>query len=236
VSVQFVALISFIIGYKTKVASLIGFILLVSFQQRTINMLSSADLLTRILFMYMIFAPSGNAYSVDSLIAKLKGQPLKRDVNAWVHRLIQIQIAVVYISTVIAKAKGETWLDGSAVYYATRLVDLTRFPTPFILDQKWSIMLITWGTLVTEFALGTLIFIDEIRKPLIIIGVFFHLGIEYMMSIPTFEWLMIVGLMAMFKIEDYRTFNLLVKQRIMHQLHALEDHPKFKSVLMKVMA
>ena len=139
VTLQFIALITFTVGFKTRISSIIVFVLMVSFQQRTINMLSSADLLLRIFFMYMMFAPSGNAYSIDSIIAKFKGKPLNRNHANWVHRLIQIQIAVVYVSTVISKAKGETWLDGSAVYYATRLADLTRFPTPFILDWKWSI-------------------------------------------------------------------------------------------------
>ena len=125
VSVQIVALISFTIGLKTRVSTIVAFILMVSFQQRNINMLSSSDLLLRIMFMYMIFSPAANCYSVDSILAKLKGTPLKRDHASWVHRLIQIQISICYISTVIAKAKGYTWLDGSAVYYATRLEDLT---------------------------------------------------------------------------------------------------------------
>lgn len=233
VTVQFIAILFFIFGYQTKIASLITFVLLVSFQQRTINMLSSADLLLRILFMYMIFAPAANAYSIDSLIAKLKGKPLTRNHSIWVHRLIQIQIAVVYVSTVIAKSKGETWLDGSAVYYATRLTDLTRFPVPFLLDWKWSVMLLTWSTLLIELSLGTLIFIDELRKPLIFFGILFHLGIEYMMSIPTFEWLMIVGLLAMFKIDDYRIFNEYLKKKITIQIENIEFNSKLKSYLLE---
>lgn len=233
---QFIALICFILGYKTRIASFIVFILLVSFQQRNINMLSSADLLLRILIMYMVFAPSGNSYSIDAFLAKLKGKPLKRNYANWVHRLIQIQIAVVYISTVIAKAKGHTWLDGSAVYYATRLADLTRFPVPFILDWRWSIMLITWGTLVIELALGTIIFIDEWRKPIIIFGIVFHLGIEYMMSIPTFEWLMIVGLIAMFKIEDYRKFDSFLKRKLLDFTKTMDGNSKMKAFVLKAIA
>jgi len=152
----------------------------------------------------MIFAPSANTLSLDAKIARKKGKPLPKDVSPWAHRLIQLQIAVVYLSTVIAKSKGITWLDGSAVYYSTRLIDLTRFPVPFLLDWKWFLMLSTWLTLLIEFSLGSLIFIKEFKKPLIIIGILFHLGIEYMMSIPTFEFLMIIGLLAMFDFEDYR--------------------------------
>jgi hypothetical protein len=206
ITVQFISLICFTLGYKTRIFSILSFILIVSFQQRNVNMLSSADLLLRILFMIVMFAPTANVFSLDSLIARIKGKPLPRDVSPWAHRLIQIQIAVVYISTVIAKSKGITWLDGSAVYYSTRLIDLTRFPVPFLLDWKWFLILSTWLTLITELSLGTLIFIKEFKKPLILIGIIFHLGIEYMMSIPTFEIIMIIGLLTMFDLEDYRNY------------------------------
>jgi len=39
-----------------------------------------------------------------------------------------------------------------------------------------------------------------------LIGIIFHLGIEYMMSIPTFEIIMIIGLLTMFDLEDYRNY------------------------------
>lgn len=197
------SLMFFIVGYKTKTMSLISFVLLVSFQQRNINMLSSADLLIRITMLYMIFAPAGNKFSLDALFAKKKGEEINDFHSPWVHRLLQIQIAVVYVSTVIAKSKGHTWIDGSAVYYATRLVDFERFPVPFILDNVFMLKMATWSTLVIELALGTVIFIKELRVPLIIIGIGFHLGIEYMMGIPTFEWLMIICLIGMARVEDY---------------------------------
>ena len=214
VSIQLISLIFFTIGYKTKFFTIISIILMVSFNQRNINILSSSDLLLRILFMYMLFAPSANMFSVDSLIAKSKGSPLKRDHTCWVHKLIQIQISVCYLSTVIMKLKGTTWLEGSAVYYATRLTDLTRFTLPLILDYKWTIMLITWSTIVIETSLGLLLLTKKMRKPLISLGILFHLGIEYLMSIPTFEWLMIIGLLTMFKISDYR----IISNRVLDSL------------------
>lgn len=233
VSLQILSLIFFTIGYKTRLSSILSFILMVSFHQRNINILSSSDLLMRILFMYMVFAPAANAYSIDSWLAKIKGSPLKREYASWTLRLIQIQIAVVYVSTVIAKAKGITWLDGSAVYYATRLEDFTRFSVPLVLDWKWSLALITWSTLIVELALGTLIFVDEFRKPLIVLGLVFHLGIEYMMSIPTFEWLMIICLMAMFKIEDYRVFDHKLRFWLNLQIHKISNQ-KLKRLLVTI--
>lgn len=217
-----ISLICFIFGFKTKFFGILAFILLVSFNQRTINMLSSADLLIRILFMLTLFSPCEKIFSIDAYLRKKQGRPYKEMGSMWAFRLIQIQIAVVYVSTVIAKGGGETWIDGSAIYYATRLEEFTRFPVPFLLDSKLMIKLMTWSTLILEFALGTLIFIKEFRKPLIIIGIIFHLGIEYMMSIPTFEWLMIICLIAMFRIEDYKEFydnRFEIKSKLLKKLN-----------------
>lgn len=233
VCTQILSLTFFTIGYKTRYFSILSFVLMVSFHQRNINILSSSDLLMRIMFMYLMFSPCANTYSVDSWLAKVKGTPLKKDYASWTMRLIQVQIAVVYVSTVIAKLKGETWVDGSAVYYATRLEDFTRFSVPFILDWQWSIKLITWTTLILEFALGSLIFIEEFRRPLILIGIIFHLGIEYMMSIPTFEWLMIVCLIAMFRLEDYRLFDIKCKKWLELKLQNISNK-KVKSILLTV--
>ncbi len=215
------ALLCFIMGLKTRVASFVLLLTLTSLNQRNIYILNSADILMRILMMLMVFAPSGNKFSLDALLAKRKNRPLPEKAPLWVHRLIQIQIAVVYVSTVIAKSKGETWLDGSAVYYATRIDAFTRFPVPFILDNIFMLKLGTWSAMAIELALGTLIFVDEFRKPLILIGVIFHLGIEYMMAIPTFEILMIICLMAMFKIDEYpaliakgKRFPLIIQNKL----------------------
>ncbi len=197
------ALIGFLIGYKTKLSSIILIISLTSLAQRNIHIQNGADLLLRILILMMCFAPCGNKFSLDSLFARRRGEQLKELTPSWAHRLIQMQIAFVYLSTVYAKTKGTYWLDGSALYYATRLENFTRFGIPFFLDNLLSLKLLTWSTLLLEMALGSLIFIYEFRKKLIVAGIVFHIGIEYVMSIPTFEILMIAGLLAMFKIDDY---------------------------------
>ena len=64
----------------------------------------------------------------------------------------------------------------------------------------------TWGTLILEFSLGTLIWFKEFRKPLIIAGIFFHLGIEYMMSIPFFEIVMIALLINFISPQEMRDY------------------------------
>lgn len=85
---------------------------------------------------------------------------------------------------------GILWMNGTAVYYAMRLEDFHRFPTP-ALHSLFLIKSLTWLTLLIEFALGVLIWFKELRYPVLLAGLGLHLGIEYAMNIPLFEWMIV---------------------------------------------
>lgn len=200
------SLMTALVGFRTRSSLIVALVCMVSFHQRNIWLLSSSEVLMRTIMILLICSPAGNALSVDSLIGKFRNAALPKEWAPWALRLIQIQISVVYLWTVWHKLKGDQWIDGTAVYYATRLDSMTNFPVPVLLDNLFFIKIMTWGTLILEFALGTLIWFKEFRKPLIIAGVFFHLGIEYMMSIPFFELIMIALLINFFSPEELREF------------------------------
>lgn len=213
------SLIFALVGFRTRSSLLVALICMVSFHQRNIWLLSSSEVLMRTIMILLVCAPAGNALSVDSLLDKKKNL-LPKEWAPWALRLIQIQISVVYLWTVWHKLKGDQWIDGTAVYYATRLDSMTNFPVPFLLDNLFTIKLMTWGTLVLEFALGTLIWFREFRKPLIIAGVFFHLGIEYMMSIPFFELIMIALLINFFTPQELRAFVQVTRERMRESIRS----------------
>jgi hypothetical protein len=200
------ALFSAMIGFQTRLSLFVAMALMMSFHHRNIWLLSSSEVLMRIIMIFLVCSPAGNALSVDSFLAKLKNNPLPREWAPWALRLIQIQLSVVYIWTVWHKLKGDFWIEGTAIYYATRLQSMTNLPVPFILDNLFLIKLMTWGALILEFSLGTLIWFKEFRKPLIIMGILFHIGIEYMMSIPFFELIMIALLITYYTPEEMRAF------------------------------
>lgn len=213
-SLYAVALLFSLFGLYTRTSLTIVLICMVSFHQRNIWLLSSSELLMRVVTLLMIFSPCGNAYSIDSILGR-KFETFKRpkEWSPWVLRLIQIQISVIYLWTVWHKLKGENWLDGTAVYYATRIEAMKNFPVPFLLDWMPFIKMATWGTILIELALGLLVWFKEFRRPVILIGIVFHLGIEYMMSIPFFEWIMISLLFLYFTPEEVRAFVLAKKTK-----------------------
>lgn len=195
-----------ILGLKTNIFLIISFIGISSLQMRNIWILSSADILMRSIFFILLFSPCFQVLSLDALIAEKRGQPYAKKDSQWTWRLIQIQVSVVYLWTCWHKLKGETWFDGSAVYYATRLDTMKNFSIPYLLDSKLVLSLATWSTLFIEFGLGFFVWFKETRKWFIIAGIGLHLGIEVLMAIPFFEWLMIVLLMSFFSPREYVSF------------------------------
>jgi hypothetical protein len=51
-----------------------------------------------------------------------------------------------------------------------------------------AIKAITWFTLLAEFSLGVLIWFSRLRYPVLLLGLLFHLGIEYALNLPMFAW------------------------------------------------
>lgn len=223
------ALISSILGFYTRTSLIVALIAMVSFHQRNIWFLSSSELLMRLTMILLVCSPCGHAYSIDSLLGrKFPLFKKERMWSPWALRLIQIQLAVVYVWTFWHKLKGDTWFDGTALYYATRLDAMKNFPVPFILDWLPAIKLMTWMTLVLELALGTLIWFKEFRKPLIILGIGFHLSIEYMMSIPFFEIVMILLLITFIEPVSVKAYIMVKREQWAKLLEVSNMESKFK--------
>ena len=112
-------------------------------------------------------------------------------------RLVQIQLSVGYLSAVWHKVQGGTWRDGTAVAYALRIEDLSRFPVPDLLTR--SVMLteaLTFGALALELALGVLVWNRVLRPWVMSAGVLMHLTIEYAIVVGFFGAAMLIMYLA----------------------------------------
>jgi hypothetical protein len=225
-----------LIGFYTRTSLIVMLICMTTFHQRNIWTLSSSELLMRTITIFLVCSPSGHSLSIDSLIGrKFKSFNLPKDWSPWALRLIQIQISVVYLWTVWHKLKGDTWLEGTAVYYATRLDSMKNVSIPWLMDSMLFLKMSTWGTLFVETALGIGLWFKEWRKPLILIGIVFHLGIELMMSIPFFELEMIILLFAFNCPQEVRIWIKSFKIKAVEILLNSPVYPDLKTKLIRIM-
>jgi hypothetical protein len=178
------------VGLWTRVMSVAVFLCLTSIDQRNLLMLHGGDTFLRCAGFFLMFAPAGAALSLDRLIAIRRGkQDPQIELRApWAQRIIQIELALLYLTSFFWKLKGHTWLNGTALYYVIHLHSIARFPLPHWIQSTAMLRAGSWFTLALELSLGTLIWSRRFRYPLLLVGLLFHLSIEYSFNLPLFEW------------------------------------------------
>lgn len=173
------------LGLFSQLAALLVCVALLSFQRRNPFVVNSGDVLMRIEAFYLIFAPAGASFSLSRAL-RHKGRDFwefpKRP--PWALRLLQIQFSVIYLMAAWTKVQGTTWNYGTAVSYALRIEDITRFPVPsFVTDSALISNLFSYGTLALELSLALLVWNRKLRPWVLLLGVSLHLGIEYSLRI-----------------------------------------------------
>lgn len=210
-TVYVISVVSFILGFKSRVAAVLIYLTFVSFYHRNPYLLNSGDTFIRVISFWLVFAPTGAAWSLDHR-AKVKrlGAEYSELVPAWGMRCLQIQFCCVYFHAVITKLPGWVWVNGTAVYISSRLEALMKFPLVPSPELFKISQLITWMTLVIETSLFTLIWIREFRYYVIGFGICMHLTIDWCMNIPQFEWLMVATMVLFVFPSDLHRFNTFI--------------------------
>ena len=141
--------------------------------QRALFAMHSGDTLLRVTGFWVMFAPAGAAFSVDRLMRLWKGKEgLEiRPRAPWAQRMIQFQVAILYLDNLLVEDPGSD-LDQrhGAFITSTTWINSSGFPLPSFLQDPVLIKLETWFTLAIEFALGVLIWFKELRYPLLAAG------------------------------------------------------------------
>jgi vitamin K-dependent gamma-carboxylase-like protein len=178
------------IGLLTRLNSLLVFLCLTSIQQRNLYITHGGDTFLRLAGFFLIFAPAGAAFSLDRLVRMWRGkEPADLQPRSpWAQRMIQLQLALMYLVAFLQKIKGAPWLEGTALFYVYHLDELRRFPLPSWFFHPTVLKLGSWLALVLEFCLSVLIWVKKFRYPLLALGVLFHLWLEYSLNIPLFQW------------------------------------------------
>ncbi|TFV59175.1 hypothetical protein E4P42_09500 [Mycobacterium sp. PS03-16] len=199
-----VASLALTVGWHSRLAAVLVFILVISFERRNPFVMNAGDVLLRIEALFIALAPSGAALSLDQ--RRRAGSFWHAEKRAmWPIRLMQIQVSVIYVSTVIAKLHGETWQEGTAVAYSLRQRDLLFFTTPtWITDTLVISNVLSWGTLVIELAIGLMVWNRRWRPWVLAAGVALHVSILFSMAIGLFSLAIFVLYLAFLPSERAR--------------------------------
>lgn len=150
--------LALMLGYRTRVATVVSWLFLVSLDVRNFHILAGGDFLLRVVLFWSMFLPWGSRFSIDSIRNDSDVQVPKQILSAGTVAFT-IQIVVLYWFSVMSKSGREWWGEGSAVYYA---LSIDYVVTPF---GHWLLSLppkilkfATWSVLGYEAAGPLLLF------------------------------------------------------------------------------
>lgn len=191
-----------LVGYRARLLAVLNFVLVLSIHERNVYVLTGADTAMRVLSFWMMFIPLNNYYSIDALRSS-KGRPTTA--FAFPVRLIQFQVALIYLVSGLLKLSGETWRNGEALFYVLQLEGI-QWPPGAWLRQTASqglLPLFTWGTVTLELAFMPLVFAPFfqpwLRALVLLGGAAMHLGIAVTMAIPDFSLVMLTSYLLFFE-------------------------------------
>ncbi len=207
-AIHFIFAIFLIVGYKTKLSTLIVWLLLISLHNRNLFILQSGDDLLRLLLFWGLFLPWANCYSIDCK----KTYTFKKQFTV-ANLGYLLLIASVYFFTVHLKTSTEWHAEGSAIYYALSLEQMRLSPFGDWLYKYPALMqVLTWFVFYTELSIPFLILIPTkkgyLRLIAVILITLLHVGIGLTLYVGLFNAISIalaIGLLPCFIINKWQT-------------------------------
>jgi hypothetical protein len=193
--------LAFALGYRTRVANLLLWVFVVSLHHRNLHVCDGGDAVLQALLFWSIFVDTGAVLSLDVWLGRRARAP---HVPALPFRAIQIQIALIYLITFVAKS-GQGWREGTAVYQAVSNSDWGRGLGPLLAAHPALCRALTWATLAIEAAFPLLVFSPWrtrlTRTIAIASGLALHAGIFLTMRVGIFSQVMPLSYLAFVPIE-----------------------------------
>lgn len=186
------AAFALLVGWHSRLAAILVFILIMSFERRIPLAFNSGDALVRIEALLIAISPCGAALSLDQRRTTGSFWSAQTRPN-WPIRLLQVQLSIIYIAAAQVKLSGEPWLHGTAVSYVLRLEDMQRVIAPeWFATNALAMNMLTWGTIAVELAVGILVWFPRFRPWVLAAGVLMHLLIDAYVQIGIFSYAMFV--------------------------------------------
>jgi hypothetical protein len=186
------------VGWHTRVTSVLAFLVTVSYAHRFAGATFGLDQVNGLLAMYLMFGRAGDAYSVDAYLARRRGTPsptLAVSTNVAV-RLLQCHMCVMYIFAGISKIPGETWQNGTALWFAFANHEYQSIDMTWVKNHELLVNFLTLGSIAWELTYAAFIWPKLTRPIVLAIAVAVHLGIGVCMGMLTFGLAMVLGNVA----------------------------------------
>jgi hypothetical protein len=187
-----------LLGYQTRLMTLVSWLLLVSVQNRNPLIGQGGDDLLRMLLFWGLFLPWGRLYSLD---AHGKEPPAGYSYFSAATVAYIVQLALVYWCTALLKSAPEWSRDGTAIYYALSLDQVLMPGGRLLYPHPDLLRFLTFATYYTEMLLPFVLFIPfgVAWWRWLFVGVLysFHIGISLTLFVGLFYLVNMASVLAL---------------------------------------
>jgi uncharacterized membrane protein YphA (DoxX/SURF4 family) len=197
----------FAVGFLTRFTAPLAWFLQLMLIHRLTGALFGFDQIVTYAAMYVMLAPSGGIYSVDAIFRRRLAD--RRESNrfvAWLFpdsestvssniatRLLQIHLCVIYLFGALAKARGVSWWDGTAIWYAIGNFEYQSMDMTWLADWPRVFSAMSHITLFWELFYVVLIWPRATRPVMLGMAIALHGGIAIALGMKTFGLMMIAA-------------------------------------------
>ena len=185
-----------LVGYRTQLAAIASWILLVSLNDRNPLVMDAGDLLLRALLFWSLFLPLGAAWSVDRCIPRPFSTSY-RPICSVLSAALLLQLALMYWASAAFKWHPVWIRDFSGVYYALHADTLATRLGHVLREYPTIMRFLTIATVGLEVSGPLLAFCPWrnawCRGAAVTAFVLFHIGLSLTMHLALFPWICIVA-------------------------------------------
>jgi hypothetical protein len=192
------------VGYRTRVATVVSWLLLLSLHARNPMVLNAGDALLAMLLFWGAFLPLGARWSVDAVRrapdddarSAGRGSAVATAATAGV----LLQLLVMYVTNALHKLEGDLWTSGEAVVYVMQADHFTYHLGNVLPAFPGLLRAFTFAWVALLFASPLLIALTGVgRAAVASLFVGMHLGMAATMRIDLFPIVSVVGFLPFYQ-------------------------------------
>ncbi|MEV6509947.1 HTTM domain-containing protein [Streptomyces sp. NPDC051642] len=227
----------FMLGWRTRVVSVVFAVVVASFHARAIFMTDGGDNLILLMALYLTLTACGRRWSLDARRTRRRASAGKgesgsadsgaddlrhqlamsrRTLTAVLHNcgmfVIAAQVCFLYGSAGLYKVQGGSWANGTALHYVLNLDLFRPWPELSLLADEHDVLIAVacYLTVLVQVAFPFVLF-GRLKYPVLTMLLGMHLGIAALMGLPLFSSAMIIADAAFLPDRFYRALGQLLR-------------------------
>lgn len=190
------ALVALLLGWRARAAAALAWLTHLLLMMTADSTSYGADSYAHIFLFYLMWMPSGAALSLDRRLGRAPAEPPATTRLSL--RVAQVHLCISYLASGLAKASGEQWWDGEAIWRSVMLPEYRQVDFSWLAQHTWIPRVAGWLVLLIEAGYAFFIWPRRSRRLWVAATVALHLGIAVFLGLVVFGALMAVLTLAVF--------------------------------------